>query len=79
MRKAGLDLQTVKGAGKRMFPRRTFHSLRHASNSEMANKGVSAEIRMGVTGHESTREHQKYTHLEMETRRAAVEKIPSLD
>ncbi|HEY1790324.1 MAG TPA: hypothetical protein VGJ73_19415 [Verrucomicrobiae bacterium] len=44
----------------------------------MANKGVSAEVRMGVTGHKSTREHQKYTHLEMETRRAAVEKIPSL-
>jgi integrase len=78
MRKAGLDLQTVKGAGKRMFSRRTFHSLRHTSNSEMANKGVSPEVRMGVTGHKSTREHQKYTHLEMETRRAAVEKIPSL-
>jgi integrase len=78
MRKAGLDLQTVKGAGKRMFSKRTFHSLRHTSNSEMANKGVSAEVRMGVTGHKSAREHQKYTHLEMETRRAAVDKIPSL-
>lgn len=78
MRKAGLDLQTVKGAGKRMFSKRTFHSLRHTSNSEMANKGVSAEVRMGVTGHKSAREHQKYTHLEMETRRAAVGKIPAL-
>jgi hypothetical protein len=27
MRKAGLDLQTVKGAGNRMFSRRTFHSF----------------------------------------------------
>lgn len=78
MRKAGLDLQTVKGTGKRMFSKRTFHSLRHTTNSEMANKGVSAEVRMGVTGHKSAREHQKYTHLEMETRRAAVDKIPSL-
>jgi len=78
VRKAGLDLQTVKGTGKQMFSKRTFHSLRHTSNSEMANKGVSAEVRMGVTGHKSTREHQKYTHLEMDTRRAAVEKIPSL-
>ena len=78
MRKAGLDLQTVKGAGKRMFSRRTFHSLRHTSNSEMANKGVSAEVRMGVTGHKSAREHQKYTHLEMDTRRAAVGKISTL-
>jgi integrase len=78
MRKAGLDLQTVKGAGKQMFSRRTFHSLRHTSNSEMANKGVSAEVRMGVTGHKSAREHQKYTHLEMDTRRAAVNKISTL-
>jgi integrase len=78
VRKAGLDLQTVKGTGKRMFSRRTFHSLRHTSNSEMANNGVSAEVRMGVTGHKSVREHQKYTHLEMDTRRAAVQKIPSL-
>jgi integrase len=68
MRKAGLDLQTVKGTGKRMFSRRTFHSLRHTSCSEMVNKGVSAEVRMGVTGHKSAREHQKYTHLEMDNR-----------
>jgi integrase len=78
MRKAGLDLQTMKGAGKRMFSKRTFHSLRHTSNSEMANKGVSAEVRRGVTSHKSAREHQKYTHLEMDTRRAAVGNIPSL-
>ena len=66
------------GTGKRMFSKRTFHSLRHTSNSEMANNGVSAEVRMGVTGHKSVREHQKYTQLEMDTRRAAVRKIPSL-
>jgi hypothetical protein len=71
-----LDLRTVKRAGKRMFSRRTFHSLSHPSSSGMPNKGVSAEVRRGVTGHKSTREHQKYTHLEMDTRRAAVEKIP---
>jgi hypothetical protein len=44
----------------------------------MANKGVSAEVRRGVTSHKSAREHQKYTHLEMDTRRAAVGNIPSL-
>ncbi len=78
VRKAGLDLQTVKGAGKQMFSKRTFHSLRHTSNSQMANNGVSAEVRMGVTGHKSAREHQKYTHLEMDTRREAVGKISSI-
>jgi hypothetical protein len=34
--------------------------------------------RLQFTGHKSAREHQKYTHLEMDTRRAAVDKIPSL-
>ena len=78
MRKAGLDLQTVKGGGKRMFSRRTFHALRHTFTSALANQNVSAEMRMKLTGHTTTAMHQKYTHHEMENLRAAIEKIPSL-
>ena len=51
MRKAGLDLQTVKGAGKRMISRRTFHALRHSFTSALANQNVSSELRMKLTGH----------------------------
>ena len=69
-------MQTVQSAGKRMFSKRTFHSLRHTSNSEMANRGVSLEVRMGVTGHKSAREHQKYTHLEMDTLKGAMDAFP---
>ena len=78
MRKAGLDLQTVKGGGKRMFSRRTFHALRHTFTSALANQNVSAEMRMKLTGHTTTAMHQKYTHHEMDNLRAAIEKIPSL-
>jgi integrase len=78
MRKAGLDLQTVKGAGKRMISRRTFHALRHSFTSTLANQNVASELRMKLTGHKTEREHQKYTHHELNNLRAAVNKIPSL-
>ena len=78
MRKAGLDLQTVKGAGKRMISRRTFHALRHSFTSALANQNVASELRMKLTGHKTEREHQKYTHHESNNLRAAVRKIPSL-
>ena len=78
MRKAGVDCQTVKGAGKRMISRRSFHALRHSFTSALANQNVSAELRMKLTGHKTEGEHQKYTHHEMDNLRAAVKKIPSL-
>ncbi len=78
MRKAGVDSQTVKGAGNQMFSRRSFHALRHSFTSALANQNVSSELRMKLTGHKTVGEHQKYTHHEMENLRAAVKKIPSL-
>ena len=78
MRKAGVDCQTVKGAGKRMISRRSFHALRHSFTSALANQNVSSELRMKLTGHKTEGEHQKYTHHEMDNLRAAVKKIPSL-
>jgi integrase len=78
VRKTGLDLQTVKGAGNQMISKRTFHALRHSFTSALANENVSQELRMKLTGHKTEREHQKYTHLEMDSLRAAIKKIPSL-
>jgi integrase len=78
MRTAGVDCQTVKGGGKRMISRRTFHALRHSFTSALANQNVASELRMKLTGHSTEGEHRKYTHHEMENLRAAVQKIPSL-
>jgi len=78
MRQAGLDLQTVKGAGNQMFSRRTFHALRHSFTSALANQNVAAELRMKLTGHKTEGEHRKYTHHEMDNLRAAIQKLPSL-
>jgi integrase len=75
---AGLDLQTVQGGGKRQICRRTFHALRHSFTSALANAGVSPELRMKLTGHKSAAVHAGYSHMELETLRAAVGKLPVL-
>ncbi|MEM7145322.1 MAG: tyrosine-type recombinase/integrase [Verrucomicrobiota bacterium] len=56
----------------------TFHSLRHTGNSLLANAGVDRELRKSITGHTSESVHDAYTHLEIETRRIALDKIPDL-
>jgi integrase len=76
--KAGLDLQTVEGSGVRNISKRTFHALRHSFTSALANAGVAPELRMKLTGHKSAAVHKGYTHLELETLRKAIGKLPSL-
>jgi len=44
----------------------------------LANKDVSGEIRQKLTGHTSDAMNQKYTHLELETLRQAVDVMPDL-
>ena len=78
VRQAGIDLQTVRGLGKRMQSRRTFHALRHSFTSALANAGVAPELRMKLTGHKSESIHAGYTHHELEVLRAAVGKLPGL-
>ena len=78
MQKAGLDLETVKGAGVRQLSRRTFHALRHGFTSVLANQNVSPELQMKLTGHKTEAVHRGYTHHELEKLRQAVLKLPSL-
>ena len=54
----------------------SFHSLRHAFVSEMANAGVSSEIRQQFAGHASAEMNAKYTHHELAPLRAAIATIP---
>jgi integrase len=76
MKKANVDTQTVKGKGTRNFSKRTFHSLRHSFNSELANAGVAEEIRMKLTGHSSRQMNQRYTHLDIENLKRAIGNVP---
>lgn len=76
---AGIDSQIAKGNGMRRVSKLSFHSLRHSFTSELANAGVSEELRMKLTGHTTRAVHRGYTHHEMEPLRAAIGKTPSLN
>ena len=67
-----------KGEKGRTVNTLTFHSFRHTLTSIMANAGVPVEVRQKFTGHASAEMNQHYTHHEIETLRAAVEKLPAL-
>jgi integrase len=77
MRKAGIDAQTVRES-KYAFSAKSFHSLRHSFTSALANAGVSADLRMKLTGHRSLGEHLGYTHVELAALRGAIDLLPRL-
>jgi integrase len=77
---AGIEnpvLRAAKGKGRTTFAF-GFHSLRHSFNSELANGGVSSELRQELIGHSSAEINEVYTHRELDRLRAAIAVIPSL-
>ena len=77
MAQAGVD-QHKTHSGRNRFSRKSFHSLRHSFSSALANAGISADVRMKLTGHKSVDVHQRYTHMQLEPLRAAISTLPSL-
>jgi integrase len=77
---AKVDRMLVRPAsnGIRALYARSFHSLRHTSNSALAKANVSQELRMKIIGHQSQEVNMDYTHHEIETMRAAINKLPKL-
>lgn len=65
-------------AGGRRNTTLSFHSLRHAFVSALANAGISIEMRQALAGHASARMNLAYTHLELDPLRAAVSVLPSV-
>jgi integrase len=55
-----------------------FHSLRHSFNSHLADLGVPQEIRMLIVGHASKKVNDGYTHVQLATLKAAIDKLPIL-
>jgi len=80
MAKAGINNQAnsskVTGKG-RAFSSLSFHSLRHSFNSELANKGVSQELRRHLTGHATDKMNDIYSHLDKKLLKTAVNKLPA--
>ncbi len=78
MGKAGIDPQTVQGQGKRKFSQLSFHSLRHTTNTLLANNGIDQETRMALIGQASKAVNKDYTHLDLGKLASAVAKLPTL-
>lgn len=79
MEKAGIKSKAFvrKGEGRTTFSK-GFHSFRHTYISSLANAGVTPEIRQKLAGHSDAKTHAGYTHHELETLRAAIEKLPNI-
>jgi integrase len=56
----------------------SFHALRHTATSLLKNAGVSDVIARDIIGHESEAVSRTYTHIESETKRAALDKLPDV-
>ena len=83
MAKAGVEAKRVeskvlhKAEGKkaRTMARRSFHSIRHSYNTELANADVPQEIRRKLVGHADDATNDLYTHADISVFRAAINKL----
>jgi integrase len=66
---------TRSGATCRTPSELSFHSLRHSATTMLKAAGVSDAIARAIIGHESEAISRAYTHLDLETIRAAMAKI----
>jgi integrase len=68
-----------KGRGtKRQLNALSFHSLRHTATSLLKNAGVSDVVARDIIGHESVAVSRNYTHIDMATKRKAVDAMPNV-
>jgi integrase len=56
----------------------SFHALRHTATSLLKNAGVSDVVTRDIIGHESAAISRNYTHIEAQTKRAALDKLPDV-
>lgn len=74
--KAGITRTTQNkkdGAKGQKWTNKTYHSLRHTTNSLMANAGISDDVRRKILGHASTAMNARYTHLDVSTTMPALQ------
>jgi len=73
------DRTDAKGrAARRTLNEISFHALRHTATSLLKNAGASDAVAMDIIGHETKAVSQEYTHIEMETKRRAINAMPDV-
>jgi integrase len=65
-------------AARRQLSPVSFHSLRHTATSLLKNAGVSDVVARDIVGHESEAVSRSYTHIDTETKRNALDKLPDV-
>ena len=79
---AGIDPKRTDGGTAESKGRKvsqlSFHSFRHSLASHLAAAGVSPELRMKITGHSDSKVHGNYSHVNVETLRESLDKLPAL-
>lgn len=73
---AGIDPKKSMGKGTREFSELSFHSFRHTITSNLADRGISAEVRKVLTGHSSDAVHAGYTHHDLSKLSSAMATLP---
>jgi len=56
----------------------TFHALRHTATSLLKRAGVSNAVAMDLIGHDSEAVSMNYTHIDDETKRNALNRLPDI-
>jgi integrase len=67
MATVGIGQRQIQSSRTRKFSQLSYHSLRPSFSSALANAGISADVRMKLTGHKNLDVHQRYTHVQLET------------
>ena len=68
-----------KGRGsKRTLNEVSFHCLRHTATSLLKRAGVSDAVAADLIGHDSAAISQSYTHIDQQTKRGALNKLPDI-
>lgn len=77
--KRGHGKNSGKGrAAARATSRISFHSLRHTATSLLKNAGISPAVVQDIIGHDSAEMNTHYTHIELNTKRKALDALPCL-
>jgi integrase len=56
----------------------SFHSLRHTTTSLLKNAGTNDAVARDIVGHESRAVSANYTHIDDETKRKALNRLPAI-
>ena len=80
MKKAGIEpgQGAIKKGKGRQFKTLGFHSLRHTFVSELANADIPGDVRRQISGHNDEKIHERYTHLDLDTKRRALARLRPL-